>query len=439
VTQTGFILFFFLATSFTLSFLYNKDIFSPIKLYMLHLLVYFFNIFTKNQIDEVYYAYFFYIILGYFFVFIEFKILLGKQYYCLRNNIDKKIINEKKIVYILIVFAFIGLAARIYYVYTLGGLLQYVSEFNLRLLTSAGLGHIKLIINFLSVSFLMFLIIFFNTKIKKRIKYRILLILFFLLLVFSNIFTGSRGTILMPILTFLVFFNYFVKNIKMHTAVFCLLIFLISAIFIGAIRSNIHKQSFDVFQYSCEKFEDSLQSNTSITRYGVRPLDTIYRYHFNDLEYGRTFLTLITNYIPRKIWPGKPDSGGVILTDFYYGYRSLMTSNFSTGILTESIINFGYYFGPIFTAFFMLVYGYFIINLYNSFLLKISFQKKRINKNINEKTLFVFFGYFILFQSLGGITSSEFTHLFFSISSNVLLFFAIIGIYKFIHQSPTIS
>ena len=58
------------------------------------------------------------------------------------------------------------------------------------------------------------------------------------------------------------------------------------------------------------------------------------------MYYGLTYLTVFTNIIPRAMWPGKPDTGGVILTKEYKGEFG-GTSHTSTGIIPEAIMNFG--------------------------------------------------------------------------------------------------
>ena len=73
-----------------------------------------------------------------------------------------------------------------------------------------------------------------------------------------------------------------------------------------------------------------------------------YIYQNNSLSYGMTYLTAITNLVPRSIWPSKPDPGGVVFTRDYTNGMYDEFNQYSTGLFPEAIINFGMIGGFIF-------------------------------------------------------------------------------------------
>jgi len=76
-----------------------------------------------------------------------------------------------------------------------------------------------------------------------------------------------------------------------------------------------------------------------------------------------TYVSLLTNFIPRKLYPDKLDTGGIVFTKIYTGDQWGGLSNLATGPVTEGIVNFGFSFGFIIgflSLCFFLVLGVFI-------------------------------------------------------------------------------
>ncbi|HEX4854375.1 hypothetical protein [Arenimonas sp.] len=76
-------------------------------------------------------------------------------------------------------------------------------------------------------------------------------------------------------------------------------------------------------------------------RYGVIPLEMIDRTEYAPILYGRTFVAAATNFVPRSVWPDKPDGGGEEYTNYYFGTLWAGASRDSPGIFAESVMNFG--------------------------------------------------------------------------------------------------
>ena len=83
-----------------------------------------------------------------------------------------------------------------------------------------------------------------------------------------------------------------------------------------------------------------------------------------DLQYGRTYLAGLTNFVPRRIWPDKPVGAGPILKNFIYPHSYVIgesgNSSLTTGFYTELMMNFGLF--GIFV--FSILYGIFLKKIY---------------------------------------------------------------------------
>ncbi|MEZ9877410.1 hypothetical protein AB4349_17490, partial [Vibrio breoganii] len=153
----------------------------------------------------------------------------------------------------------------------------------------------------------------------------IFLLLINLMAVYFSIFNGSRTKLQK-------------KEIKRLLTICTLsLVFLFGFFQLGQIRHSVKK-------------------SVSHSSYGlVNALNGAFGNHENivwlldnnfDKQYGYTYLSGITNFIPRSIWPEKPLGAGPILKNEIYpgsyiiGQRG--NSSLTTGLYTEVVMNFGF-------------------------------------------------------------------------------------------------
>ncbi|GGK60681.1 hypothetical protein GCM10007963_30930 [Lutibacter litoralis] len=145
-------------------------------------------------------------------------------------------------------------------------------------------------------------------------------------------------------------------------------------------------------------------SKFSNFQYGLQPLEkTIDQTNLFELEYGLTYLTAVTNLIPRKIWPNKPESGGVIITKKHFGDPFGGFSNYTTGLIPEAIINFGILGGVLIAP---LILGVLIMFLLN-------YQKKlkylMVRNSSFKKNILILGVYPFLLIGINSYTYAEFT------------------------------
>ena len=81
---------------------------------------------------------------------------------------------------------------------------------------------------------------------------------------------------------------------------------------------------------------------------GTWPLMMVVNAEQVNLHWGLTYATVVTNFVPRAIWPEKPPPGGVVFTNEYAPGFYDEYSHFASGLYPEAIMNFGKEFGVIF-------------------------------------------------------------------------------------------
>jgi len=395
-----------------LSMLINKDLFAPSKWYLLSLIVYFFDIYLTQQYEIIYFIYIIFLLIGILFVFLE-KKLIGKSYSYIENK-KKAYINEKKILLILLVISLIPIFAQLYLIFMMGGFLEYMISLKLRVVEWQGVGYILLLIKIFPIVNMFFLLLGLTFNIKhKRIWWG--LFFFHLLIMLSlGLLSGSRGGTLFGIVYIIIGLHYFVKKITFSKILIIIFSFLLVASFLEVMRNN--------FKYSDEGFEsntDNIElSNTKLTSYGLTPLNIILEKDYSEYKYGLTFISAFTNIIPRSIWSDKPDTGGVVLTRFRAGASNYTgTSNYSPGIFTESILNYGYFFGPVVAVFIMLLFILFSIYVYRYFLHKITLPTQNMDK------IKITYYYFLTMTIPGGLLYGEFTNILFNLYLKLIIFF----------------
>jgi hypothetical protein len=150
--------------------------------------------------------------------------------------------------------------------------------------------------------------------------------------------------------------------------------------------------------------QEQIEQSISTSQYGLVPLELVLASdHEPRLHYGLTFLTALTNLVPRSIWPEKPDTGGVVLTKIYTGDAWQGGTNLSTGILTEGMLNFGIALG--------LLFG--IVSLLAALVLVeywyVRLLRQRMNA-IGGKGMVQLVIYIVVMRSVIGLLFAEFTN-----------------------------
>jgi hypothetical protein len=340
----------------------NTDLFSPIKLYLLTLFVCFLDIFLNTYRLEICCIY-----LGLLLI----PLLLAKyESQAGRRVSDLARLHKQtpvagnapgaRVAGLIWALTLIPVASMAYLISYFGGLTDYLNQLAIRHLAFQGLNtFIELAVN---LSSLLTVLYFGIGIIGKRssgwwICYGLHLTIALAILSMS----GSRRSLLMPLVMMLALFHYFRSQISVQRAGLCLLLVLVVASLIGVLRMG-QRGAGSLIRDLNDVERESL---TAHFKYGLVPLEVVLDANVLNLRYGSTFLAAVTNVIPRPLWPDKPDSAGLAITQDYLGNRWLGASNLNAGFLAESIMNFGFAVGLVFSFIGLSVAMVFLLRRYH--------------------------------------------------------------------------
>ena len=312
------------------SYIANRDLFSPIKLYLLTIFICFFDIFVDSFRLEICCVY-----LGLLILAVALCGLEGVKGPV--PKIRRKPLSDRRAVFFLWIATVIPVASMGYLVSYFGGLTEYLAQLPSRSLAFRGLNTFsELAVNLVSL----ITVLYFGIGLTRgRSKgWWTLYALHFMVAFTILSASGSRRYLLMPILMMLALVHYLRSSISIRTAA----LFLALVLAITSVAGVLRLSQRDAGSLDRALNEDERESVTAHFKYGLVPLEVIFDAGVLNLHYGSTFAAAITNVIPRPIWPGKPDGAGPAITKDYLGDRWLGTSNLNASLIVESIMNFGF-------------------------------------------------------------------------------------------------
>mgnify|MGYP000926043327 CR=1 FL=1 len=214
-----------------------------------------------------------------------------------------------------------------------------------------GLGPLKSIIaSYYPISFFYFALVIRPGSSKAQ---RYLYLVHFLIFILMAVLTLSRGTLLTQFVSMGLIFHFAHKKLKPVFIVLSLSLLLAVASIYGVLRETVvyADGSFELnYGNRCDNCDKTLGKEYYKSEWTYAALfaykrvveaDTI------DKQLGLTYATILTNLIPRKIWPDKPAPGGVIFTNEYAPGIYDEYSHFATGLMAEAIMNFGLFGGTL--------------------------------------------------------------------------------------------
>ena len=355
------ILFTLLLVALGLCFTSNRDIFSPGKFYHAYLVVFFADVFLSEHSGYVYAIYSGFVLSGMLISLIE-AYALSRCHPPLTcpeslGSLPSRFIG------VLWILSVLPVLLQLYLIHITGGFASLARVVTYRVVEWQGLGHLLLPIRLMGPLNLVYFTVGIVYAKRHSGPWWFLYGLHLLLSIISALLLGGRGGALMRVVSLMLVYNYLRRPIKFRYAVVAGTTLLIIACFLGTVRNNLTrvKGVDDLMRLRGKTL------NRMAFSYGTIPLDLVFSQEFADYQYGKTFLTVVTHYVPRGIWQQKPDSGGVVLTKFRdrQHYRGL--GNLSPGVVTESILNFGYPLGVLLGFVFLLLAIVIIVHVYACF------------------------------------------------------------------------
>lgn len=385
---------------FGLAWFRNPDLFSPVKFYLVFSIFFYLAIYFQDVRGETLFCY---------------LVLIQSIAVCafLEKRVERKVIvvckkDAEIINWIVWLLTIPPVVAMLYYVSDAGGVSEYFGVLGRRVETWKGQGAITVLLNTLPVLNLIYFGSVVSTR-KTNRKQIILYGLHFIIFVTIGLLTASRSYVGISILGMCVVWAYLVRVPRlMHLFVVALVLVLFAG-FMGAVRNNYQE---GVTVDSVAQMLADAKFETAQMGYGVDPLEVIFESPERVHKWGGTYLTLVTNMVPRALWPEKPDTAGVIFTREYTPDQTGL-SYFATGAVTEAIMNFGKPFGVLFGLTFN-----FLLFVYGSILYNRHICSDGGGGGDQSVGLFFVVGFYYVVLSISKVSYGEFTDVF-----QTLLFF----------------
>lgn len=404
MTPAGTFYFIVLLTTLLFTYIVVRDIFSPDKLALIFIGIFFGDIFFNEYSVGVGLCFLLLIM-----VVLVVTLAIGTSFKSAQRPFTYIVKNRKTLCtrvprvgqWFFWVISIPALLAQAWIVMHFGGIEGYINILAISVVEFASFGPILVIIKtFGIINLVYFSCLFTGGKYKTLgVKYYILHLLIFVLLA---LLTTSRGSLLTNFALMAMIYHHAVRPVKAKWLILLFVSLLLIASLLEVAREGVAFGEDGLVTGLSEQRQNDNNVSFGWARYGLIPLDLVLEAEDSNLHYGFTYLTLVTNLVPRSIWPGKPDSGGNILTIEYTGNSWNGFSFLSTGILPEAIINFGIPIGIIFGAlqFFIIIKG--LLFYYHRFKLRLF---------INDPYQFIDSVYFAyICWGLLALISGEFTN-----------------------------
>ncbi|MGL1052317.1 O-antigen polymerase [Vibrio vulnificus] len=330
------IIMFIIIITIAKSFLNNRDIFSPIKLYSVFNIFFYFDVFVNNYDILVVCSYALICLIILILSFFE----SGNVHLKINKNVKFNIC--KKIIISIWLFSIISIANQLIIIIELGGVVNYIGNIAYRVEYFRGKGYVIVLNNLIAtMNVIYFSMMLVRSKSSK--KAWVIFFIHFFIFVFIALLSGSRSFLLMTVLVEIIIYHYVRKEFTPVKLLPYVIFIGVMIAVLGGIRNTVSTTDGEL---KLSSSNDIKLENTHF-RYGLIPMEIVFASDEKPLLYGSTYASLITNFIPRIIYPEKLDSGGVAFTKIYTGDQWGGLSNLATGSITEGIINFGYPIGLI--------------------------------------------------------------------------------------------
>ncbi|MEZ7911449.1 MAG: hypothetical protein QMB55_06450 [Propionivibrio sp.] len=386
------------------SFLKNRDFFSPVKFYLLYSVFFYFGIFVDDVLEITLAVYVF--LIG----CIAIALVLEPR----ATSFGVVGRNHRWWKYSAIwALSLPGIVTKVTFVVIAGGFIEYVNSLAYRVVDWQGKGYIVIWFYIIPALNLVYFCYLITDSGRSRLK-MILYCFHFLLFVAIGVLTASRSYIAMTLVGMIVCYSYLSRRVRVLTLIAVAASVVLMVGFLGAVRNLYGGLDSDSL------YEAAGNSELEVThfRYGTIPLEIVFSQPDREPKLGVTYLSLLTNYIPRALYPEKLDTGGIVFTREYAGDQWGGLSNLATGTVTEAVVNFGKEFGVIVGLLLNLVFFLAGVFLYRNLLSRM--RSDLTGRGLSPEWMV---GYYYTIIAFARLSFSEFTDVF-----QTLIFFCVLPI-----------
>jgi hypothetical protein len=241
-----------------------------------------------------------------------------------------------------------AIGGEVFLLWKFGGLAAYINIISNRVIEFRGLGWALT----LSATVLTFNLAYFAvglTRTRGHLWWSLYGVHLLLSLI-VGLLSGSRGAFLNTFAMQLFCYHYIRGRVRLTRALPIAVALLAFALVLGAVRNAV-RVGDEGISTGLDRGSQSVSYGTF--NYGVQPLEILLDADHLRPAYGMTFVSLVTNLVPRDWWPDKPDTGGVTFTKEYASNAWNGASNLTPTLLGEGVMNFGWAAG---IAFYALLY-----------------------------------------------------------------------------------
>lgn len=335
----GVVLLLIMLALVCLAFRVNRDPLSPAKFYLTVLFVFFADVYISPYPPTIYVTYLGLQSLGFLAICLEHAV---RKTTTQRPPSFGRFITSRvyfRAVVLVWILSLIPIAAQLYFFYLAGGLEQYVNSIGLRVVQWRGMGPLRVLVSLMPL----LNVLYFAATILNRERLYLAWLLYLshlCIMVAFGLLSGSRTSLLYVFVLLALVYHYLRRRLSARFVASFAAALLAIALVMGVARTG-HQWTGEGLRTGYDHITDQFAKSYGNFRYGLISLELVYERGPDELQYGLTYATVITNFIPRAWWPGKPDTGGVVLTKDYTGDRWQGASNLAPGALAEGILNFG--------------------------------------------------------------------------------------------------
>jgi hypothetical protein len=325
----------------------QRDLFSPAKMFLVSFTLFYLGAWTRSRPPELWLLILVVLLVGAVVVVAE--TLTGAAARDLPRPGPPVPARADSFTLVIWLLSMPALAAQVAIIEMFGGPIGYINALGNRVLEFRGLGWVRTLTAMLLVINLVYLAI--GLVERRRFLWWLGYFLHLVLLVVVGLLSGSRSGVLTVFAMQLMLVHYLRRPVSIARGLMVAVSLVLAAGVLGVVREGVKVEEGRLVTGLADA-ERLFQSSVFV--YGVEPLEILERSDTKELSLGGTFVTLLTNAVPRNLWPGKPDTGGVVFTKQYTGDAWGGASNLTPTFIGEWIINFGWVAG---VALFALSYG----------------------------------------------------------------------------------
>lgn len=358
-----------LALIATTTWIRNADVFSPVKIGLAYMVLYFEPIFSTECDYRLHLLY-----LG----------LLGVLYTAARREpiitprdwVQTPRGNTEPIdrwfAFTIVSLCALTIAAVGYKMHdaiTMGGIRELAVATKLKVSGIRGLegSYLRVIlfelIPYLNLAF--YLILFATNRLHSK-SWKILFLCHLAIVSGMGILSLSRGGAFLPLVSYLILRNYCERKVSPFLAASACVTLVVLALFMGIARNHFYFERSGQINFGLDKGRNESIFESTSRQYGTLGLQTLVEGGVRKLSYGTTFLSLLTQPIPRSFYPAKLETGGVFYTRYYLNDQWRGASYATPSIIGEFVIAFGWAAGLIAGYTFYFIVWKNVMRLYNA-------------------------------------------------------------------------